>query len=87
MQDVGRSLAPDAREGLQPRQRVECVAPDEVAGAIDRPALALVLEAPVRRQLRLPREVQIEMGRQPRRARSACQHDAKSVDVLVLARQ
>ena len=77
----------DARERLDPRERVERVSADEVLGALDRAALALVLEAPVRADLRLLREVEVEVRRQARRPRRAGQHDPEDVGVLVVADQ
>src|SRR5204863_9903074 len=60
----------------QPGKRVERVAAQELSGRLDRPALAPVLVAPVRLELRLAREVEIEVGSAPRRAGGARQHDA-----------
>src|SRR5581483_12209036 len=60
-----------AGERLDPRQRVEGVAPDEVIRSLDRPALALVLVAPVRLALRRAGEVEVEVRRQPRGPRGA----------------
>ena len=77
--------AADAGERLEPRERVERVTAEEVVGALDRPALALVLEAPVRLGLRLLREVEVEVRRQPRRPRRAREHDAQDVRMLVVA--
>ncbi len=56
----------DACKLLDPLQRVEGIPAQEVLGAVDRPALALVLVAPVRLVLRRAREVEIEVRRQPR---------------------
>src|SRR5439155_775678 len=63
---------------------VERVAADEVLGAIDRPALALVLEAPVRLELRAAGKVEIEVRRPPRRARGTGEHEPQYVGVLVV---
>ena len=73
-----------ARELLDAAHGVERVAAEEVLGAVDRPALALVLVAPVRLTLRRAREVEVEVRREPRRARRAREDDAKDVGVLVV---
>ena len=72
-------LGPDRREGLDPVERVERVAEQEPPRRVDGPALAAVLEAPVRLELRGAREVEVEVGRPPRRARRARQHDPEHV--------
>ena len=54
-------------------------------GAVDRPALALVLVAPVRLTLRNAREVEVEVRREPRRPRGAGEDDPQDVRVLVVA--
>ena len=54
------------------------------SASLDGPALALVLEAPVRLGLRRAREVEIEVRREPRRARGAREHDPQHVGVLVV---
>ena len=80
-------LRTNAAELLQPLERVERVAADEVLRALDGLALAPVLEAPVRLELRLLREVEVEMRRPPRRACGAREHDAQHVGVLVVGDQ
>ena len=73
----------DAGELLQPLQRVERVAADEVRGALDGLAFPLVLVAPVGPGLRAAREVEVEVRREPCRPRSAGENDPQHVRVLV----
>jgi hypothetical protein len=87
VQDLDAALRPHARELLQARQRVERVAADEVVGLLDRLAFALVLVTVVWPGLRDLREVEVEMSGQPRRPRSAREHDPQHVGMLVLADQ
>ena len=70
-----------------PRGRVGEVAGQELAGALDRPARAPVLVAPVLALLRRAREVEVEVRREPRRARGAGEHDAQDVVARVLGDQ
>src|SRR5205085_7709504 len=78
---------PDAGEGLDPRQGVERVAADEMLRALDRPALPLVLVAPVGADLRRARALGAEVWRQPRGPRRPREHDAQHVRVLVVVDQ
>ncbi len=88
MQHLGLSPArAHARELLDPGERVERVAAEEMLGALDRPADPLVLVAPVRLQLRRAREVEVVVRRSARRPRGTGQNDAKDVLVEVLADQ
>ena len=73
------AVGPDGRERLDPLQRVERVAQQEPAGRLDRLALAPVLEAPVGLELRLARELEVEVGGAPGRAGRAGEHDAQHV--------
>ena len=73
-----------AGEGLDPRQRVERVAAQEVRGGLHRPARPLVLVTPVGRALGGAREVEVEVRRPPRRSGCPGEHDAQDVGVLVL---
>jgi hypothetical protein len=73
----------DPSEGLDPGERVEAVSADEVPGAVDRTALPLVLVAPVGPGLRLAREVEVEVSRQPRRARRPAGDEAEDVGVCI----
>ena len=73
-----------ARELSDPRERVERVAAQEVLGALDRAADLLVLVAPVLADLRLAREVEVEVRRPACRASRPREHDAQDVGVLVL---
>src|SRR5207302_11300895 len=52
-----------AGERLDPGERVEGVPAQEVLGPLDRSALAAMLVAPVRLELRRAREVEVEMRR------------------------
>src|SRR5438034_1473765 len=70
-----RSTRAHARELADPRERVERVAVQEVLGALDRSAGLAVLVAPVLPDLRLTREVEVEVRRPSRGAGSARQHD------------
>ena len=70
-----------ARERLDPVERVERVAEEEPTRRLDRLAFAAVLVAPVRLELRLAREVEVEMRRPPRRAGSPRQDDPEHVGV------
>ena len=84
------SLAPTRahpRELLDPRESIERVAPEEVLRAVDRPALAFVLVAPVLADLRSSWEVEIEVGREACGPGRTCEHHAEDVRVLVLADQ
>src|SRR5581483_4932877 len=76
---------PDARERLDPREGVERVPTQELSRGADRPALASVLVAPVRRELRPAREVEVEVRRPSRGARGARKDDAQDVRVLIVA--
>ena len=69
---------------MHARQRVERVAAQEMVCALHGPTLALVLVAPVRLALGCPREVEVEVRREPRRARSSREHDLEDVRVLVV---
>ena len=76
------------RELLEPRQRVEQVAREELAApARTGAAHAPVLVAPVLAALRRARKVEVEVGRQPRRAGGARKHDAQHVCVRVALEQ
>ena len=77
------SACADARELLDPRQRVERVAAEEVLGPVDRPAGSAVLVTPVGLALRGAREVEVEVRGQPGRSRRARQHDTEHVGLLV----
>ncbi len=80
----GRGTAARAQtsERLDPRDRVEPVAREEVRRALHRPALPLVLVAPVRAVLRGAREVEVEVRRQPGRAGGPGEDHAQDVGVL-----
>ena len=73
------AVGPHRRERLDPLERVERVAQEEPAGRFDRLALAAVLEAPVGLELRLARELEVEVRRPPRRAGRAGEHDAQHI--------
>ena len=76
-----------AREGADPLERVERVAAEEVLGALDGAARLPVLVAPVLADLRLAREVEVEVGRASGGAGGAREHDAHHVTVLVVLDQ
>src|SRR5207253_9288549 len=73
-----------ARELPHPRERVERIAPQEASRLLDRTALAPVLVTPVRRALRSPREVEVEVRRPARRTSRPRQHDAQDIRMLVV---
>src|SRR5690349_14023541 len=75
----------EARELLDPRDRVERVALQELASRLDGPAAAAVLVAPVRLELRSLRKIEIEVRRPAGRTRRAGEDDPEDVLVLVLA--
>ena len=77
-------LCAHLRERLDPRQRVERVAPQEGLRLLDWTAFALVLVAPVRLDLRHARHIQIEVRRPSRRARGTSQDHVQHVAMLVL---
>ena len=85
MQHLGAPCA-DAHAGElhDPRHRVEPVTAQELRRRLDRTACPLVLVAPVLPELRLAREVEVEVRRPPRRAGRAREDDAQDVRVLVL---
>ena len=62
----GSCVRTHARERLQPGKRVERVPTEELRGRLHRTALAAMLVAPVRADLRLARKVQIEVRRPAR---------------------
>src|SRR5439155_9099868 len=66
--DLDLASRAQARERLQPGERVERVTAHEAGCLLDGLALAPVLVTPVRLTLRGTRQVEIEMSRQPRRA-------------------
>src|SRR5713226_6512139 len=80
-------LRAQLREGLDPLQRVQRVAAEERECSLDGTALAFVLVAPVRPELRRAGEVEVEVCRPPRRARGAREHHAEDVGVLVFRNQ
>ena len=73
------AVGPGRGERLDSIERVERVAQEEPPRRIDRPAFAPMLEAPVRLELRLARELEIEMGRAPGRPSRPGEHDAKHI--------
>ena len=75
------------REVLDPRCGVEQVAGQELVRALDRPAHPAMLVAPVLARLRRARKVEVEVGRQPSRARRASEHDPQHVLARVLRDQ
>ena len=75
------------RERRDPLERVERVAQQEAARGFHRPAGSAVLEAPVLVELRLAREVEVEVRRPPRRAGRAREHDPEHVRVSRPARR
>jgi len=75
---------PHTRELPDSLERVDRVATQEVLGALDRTADALVLVTPVRLALRTPRQIEIEVCRKPGRARRPREHDSQDIGVLVL---
>ncbi len=83
MEDVGRTLATQTGELLDPLQRVERVPRDELPRSRHRPARALVLVAPVLVELRRTREVEVEVRRPPGGAGGAGEDHAQDVCVLV----
>ena len=76
-----------AREGADPLERVERITAEEVLRAFDRAARLPVLVAPVLADLRLAREVEVEVGRPPSRSGGAREDDAHHVPVLVVLDQ
>ena len=73
------TVGPSGRERLDPLERVERVAQQEAAGRLDRLALTPVLEAPVRLEPGLARELEVEVRCPARRSGRARQHDAQHV--------
>ena len=91
--DLGRVAVDDlggvppsthALEGLQPVERVDEVAAQELVCLLHGRAGAAVLVAPVGLALRRAREVEVEVRGQPRRSCGPREHDAKDVGVLVV---
>ena len=66
-------------ERLDPIEGIEGVAQQEPPRCVDGAALATVLEAPVRLELRLPRELEVEVRRPARRPGGASQDDAEDI--------
>ena len=80
----GTPARAEPRELLDPRHGVQAVAAEELRRRLHRPARALVLVAPVFADLRLAREVEVEMRRAPGRTRRPRKHDPEHVRMLVV---
>src|SRR6478672_4102923 len=82
-----RRLAPTTShtsELLQPCQSVERVTTKELRSSLDGTALAPVLVAPVRLELRLLRKLQVEVCRATGRPRRTGEHDSQNVGMFVV---
>src|SRR6266550_6958940 len=80
----GAASCADARELLQPSQRVERVAAEELRRPLDGPALPSMLVTPVGLELRLTRKFEIEVRRAARGSGRASEDYAEHVCMLVI---